>query len=127
MTPQSRPPPAPPPAPLNDSCGGSWQRAPGPVAQLFQAENAFDPLSGGRKLPSREVLDAGIFADLGFGVRVPFHPTLDIRRIFERRAEFLFLLLAVRTPVSAIHLEAAVAQAAGKGVVLVLAAVAEIV
>src|SRR2546429_94672 len=56
-----------------------------------------------------------------------FEATFHIGDELERRAKLFFLLHAVRTPPRPVHLHATVCQTARERIVLVLAAVAEVV
>src|SRR5258706_15518141 len=105
----------------------SRQRAPGAIAQLLHTENALHSFAGRRKLPGGIVFNARIFASLRSPVRVAFDAALHVRNELKRRAELFFLLHAVRTPPSSVHLYAVVSQTTGERIVLVLAAVAKIV
>ncbi len=68
-----------------------------------------------------------VFAYLRHRVRVAFDAALHVGSVFERRAKLFFLLHAMRTPIRAIHLHAAIAETAREPIVFVLHAVAEIV
>src|SRR5713226_6110057 len=105
----------------------SRQRAPGPVAQFFQTENALHSFAGRRKLPGGIVLNVRISASLRSPVQVAFDAALHVRNVLERRAELFFLLHAVRTPPRPVHLYATFRQTARERIVLVLSAVAKIV
>src|SRR5262245_951420 len=69
------------------------------------------------------MLDAGIGAHLLNLRGVSLDPALDVGNILERPAEHRFLVRAMRAPVSAIHLDIVLLQAARKVVVLVHASV----
>ena len=73
------------------------------------------------------MFDVFIFANLRLRMSVALHAAFDIGRILKRRGEFLFLFLAMRTPIGSIHFDAAIAQAARKRVVLMLTAMNEII
>jgi hypothetical protein len=73
------------------------------------------------------MLDALVLADLRYSVQVALNAALRVGSVFERRAELLFLFLAMRTPIGSIHLHATILKAAREAIVLVLRAVAQIV
>src|SRR5580658_8310041 len=122
-----RTPPESRPRSLDAASTRSWQRAPRPVAQFFETKDSLHSLPGGRKLPGGIVLDAFVLANLSDPMQVALDAALRIRSVFERRAELFLLLLAMRTPICAIHFYATILQAAREAVMLVLGAVAEIV
>src|SRR5208282_5579840 len=105
----------------------SRQRAPRPVAQFLQGENALHSFARRWKLPGGIMHDVFVFANLRLSVQIAFDAALHIRSVLERSAELFFLLHAMRTPPRPIHLHAAIGQTAGKRIVLVLGAVVEIV
>src|SRR5216684_608336 len=126
-TPRFRTPPEWQPGSSDDMLNRSRQRASRPVAQLLQSEDAFHSFAGGRKLPGGIVLDVVVFANLRHTMCVTFYAALHVGSVLERRAELFFLLHAMRTPPRPIHFYAALAQTACERIVLMLAAVAEIV
>src|SRR5713226_4008694 len=126
-TPRFRKPPEWRPDSSDDVLKRSRQRTPRPVAQLLQTENALYSFSRGRKLPGGIVLDVVVFANLRHTMCVTFYAALHVGSVLERRAKLFFLLHAMRAPPRPIHFHAALAQTACEHVVLMLAAVAEIV
>src|SRR5258708_949365 len=105
----------------------SRQRQPGAMAQLLHTENALHSFAGSRKLPGGIVFNARIFASLRSSVAGASDAAVHVRNELKRRAELFFLLHAVRTPPSSVHLYGVVSQTTGERIVLVLAAVAKIV
>src|SRR5208337_223670 len=127
QTPQFRIPPEWRPGSSDASSNPSLQRAPRPVAQLFQSKRTLHSFAGRRKLPGGIVLDVFVFANLRLPLGLALDATLHVRSVLERSAELFFLLHAMRTPPGPVHLHAALRQTAREGIVLVLHAVAEIV
>src|SRR5260370_5052373 len=115
--------------PRSSDAASNWsrQRAPRPVAQFLQSENALHSFAGRRKLPGGIMLDVFVFANLRLPVQVAFDAALHVRSVLERRAEHFLLLHAMRTPPRPVHLQPAFGQTACERIVLVLAAAAEIV
>src|SRR5712692_1767105 len=126
-TPRFRKPPEWRPGSSDDVLKRSRQRTPRPVAQLLQTENALYSFSRGRKLPGRIMFDVVVFANLRHTMCVAFDPALHVGSVLKRRAKLFFLLHAMRTPPRPVHLHAALPQTACERIVLMLAAVAEIV
>src|SRR5450756_2010032 len=126
-TPRFRTPPEWRPGSSNASSNRSRQQASRPVAQFLQSENALHSFTGRRKLPGGIMLDVFVFANLRLPVQVAFDAALHVRNVLERRTELFFLLHAMRTPPRPVHLHAALGQAARERVVLMLAAVPDIV
>src|SRR5260370_20849224 len=126
-TPRFRTPPEWQPDSSDDVLNRSRQRAPRSVAQLLQSEDAFHSFAGGRKLPGGIVLDVVVFANLRHTMCVTFYAALHVGSVLERRAKLSFLLHAMRPPPRPIHFHPALAHPACERVVLMLAAVAEIV
>src|SRR5450759_4093933 len=127
MTPRFRTPPEWRPGSSDAWSTRSRQRAPCPVAQFLQTENALHSFAGRRKLPGGKMLDVFVFANLRLPVQVAFDAALHVRNVLERRTELFFLLHAMRTPPRPVHLHATLGQTVRERVVLMLAAVAEIV
>src|SRR5260370_23839426 len=93
--------------PRSSDAASNWsrQRAPRPVAQFLQSENALHSFAGRRKLPGGIMLDVFVFANLRLPVQVAFDAALHVRSVLERRAEHFFLLHAMRTPPNPAHLQ----------------------
>ena len=72
------------------------------------------------------MLNAFVLANLGDSMQIALDAAFDIGSVFERCAEFFFLLLAMGAPIRAVHLHATIFQTAGETIVLVLSAVAKI-
>jgi hypothetical protein len=60
-------------------------------------------------------------------VGITQNSALDVRNKLERRSKHFFLILAMRTPISPIHLDPATAQASCESVMFMLTSVPEVI
>src|ERR1700731_4421879 len=92
----------------------SWQAASSLLTQELQLVPALHP-GAVRENPGREAFDASLGTNRGDAFRT-LDSTLNIRSVPKGRAKLLFLLLAMRAPVSAIHFGLLCGQALGESV-----------
>jgi hypothetical protein len=68
-----------------------------------------------------------ILAGLRLRVRIALNSALNVWNELERRSKHFFLVLAMRAPISPIHLDPATAQAACESIVLMLTPLPEVI